>query len=97
MSAGIVNYIRKVLFGIRWLTMSDRERYTYLWNRTRSSPGFRITPDTSRYASRVSFTIHSPALVTLDKAQASGDTGRRLYTNRHYRPVASPRLSQPTY
>jgi len=30
-------YIKKALFRIRWLAMSDRERYVYLWGRTRES------------------------------------------------------------
>ena len=37
MSAAVVNYMRKIWFRIRWFTMSDRERYAYLWNRTKSS------------------------------------------------------------
>ena len=36
MEARIVNYIKKILFQMRWLIMSDRERYAYLWNRTRN-------------------------------------------------------------
>ena len=36
MSAGINNYIKKFLFRIRWLTMSQRERYAYLLNRTKN-------------------------------------------------------------
>jgi len=33
----IVYYLKRILFRMRWLIMSDRERYAYLWNRTRSS------------------------------------------------------------
>ena len=33
----IINRIKKILFRIRWLTMSDRDRYAYLWSRTRNS------------------------------------------------------------
>jgi len=33
----IVNYIRQIWFRIRWFTMSEKERYAYLWNQTRAS------------------------------------------------------------
>jgi len=33
----IVDYVKKILFRLRWLTMSDKERYAYLWNRTLST------------------------------------------------------------
>jgi len=33
----IVYYLKRILFRMRWLIMSDRERYAYLWNRTRAS------------------------------------------------------------
>ena len=36
MSMVIADYFRRLLFRLRWLIMSDRERYAYLWNRTRS-------------------------------------------------------------
>ncbi len=36
MSLVIVNYIKQILSQIRWLTMSDRKRYAYLWNRTKN-------------------------------------------------------------
>ncbi len=29
----MVDYIKKILFRFRWLTMSPRERYAYLWVR----------------------------------------------------------------
>ena len=32
-----IYYLKRILFRLRWLIMSDRERYTYLWNRTRDS------------------------------------------------------------
>ena len=43
------NYIKRALFRIRWLAMSDRERYAYLWEQTRESlhNGHRLH---SRYA-----------------------------------------------
>ncbi len=34
MGARIFDYIEKILFRVRWLIMSDRKRYAYLWNRT---------------------------------------------------------------
>ncbi len=37
MGVEIVNYLRKILFRMRWVIMSDRERYAYLWSRTRKS------------------------------------------------------------
>jgi len=37
MTAEIVYYLKKILFRLRWLIMSDRDRYAYLWNRTRGS------------------------------------------------------------
>jgi hypothetical protein len=37
MCAAIVNRMKKIRFQVRWLTMSDRERYTYLWRRTKNS------------------------------------------------------------
>jgi hypothetical protein len=37
MSTVIADYIRKLLFRLRWLIMSDQARYAYLWNRTRST------------------------------------------------------------
>jgi hypothetical protein len=33
----ITEYIREVLFRVRWLAMSDRQRYAYLWNRTKET------------------------------------------------------------
>jgi hypothetical protein len=33
----IAEYIREILFRIRWLAMSDRQRYSYLWNRTKET------------------------------------------------------------
>jgi hypothetical protein len=37
MSTVIADYIKRLLFRLRWLIMSDRERYVFLWNRTRST------------------------------------------------------------
>jgi len=37
MCAAIVNRMKRIRFQVRWLTMSDRERYAYLWRRTRDS------------------------------------------------------------
>ena len=38
MGMRIVNYvIKKILLQVRWFTMSNRDRYAYLWNRTRDS------------------------------------------------------------
>ena len=31
----IAGYVREILFRVRWLTMSDRQKYAYLWNRTK--------------------------------------------------------------
>ena len=31
------NYIKRALFRLGWLAMSDRERYAYLWRQTRES------------------------------------------------------------
>lgn len=31
------NCIKRALFRLRWLAMSDRERYAYLWRQTRES------------------------------------------------------------
>ncbi len=33
----IIDYINKAWFHLKWLTMSERDRYAYLWNRTRAS------------------------------------------------------------
>jgi len=33
----IAEYVREILFRIRWLTMSDRQRYALLWERTKKS------------------------------------------------------------
>jgi hypothetical protein len=33
----IAEYIREMLFRVRWLAMSDRQRYAYLWNRTKET------------------------------------------------------------
>jgi len=33
----IANYMKKIRFKVRWLIMSDRERYSYLWKRTRDN------------------------------------------------------------
>ncbi len=30
----VIGKIRKVLFRVEWLTMSDGKRYAYLWRRT---------------------------------------------------------------
>ena len=35
MSGAIFNSIKRILFQMRWLTMSDQKRYAYLWKRTR--------------------------------------------------------------
>ena len=37
MNEGKVDCVRRTLFRIRWLTMSDKERYAYLWKQTRES------------------------------------------------------------
>ena len=37
MSEGIMNYIKQILFRVRWLVWSDRQRYAYLWNRTQET------------------------------------------------------------
>ena len=37
MNMVIADYIKRLLFRLRWLIMSDQARYAYLWNRTRSS------------------------------------------------------------
>ena len=37
MSTVIADYIKRLLFRLRWLIMSDQARYAYLWNRTRST------------------------------------------------------------
>jgi len=37
MKTEIGNYMDRLIFRLRWLIMSDRERYAYLWNRTRRS------------------------------------------------------------
>jgi len=37
MKVRIVNYINQLRFRIRWLIMSDRERYAYLWQVTKSN------------------------------------------------------------
>jgi len=50
MNKGILDYTRKISFSVKWLIMSDRDRYVYLWNRTRNSPGFQ----TLRYLESVS-------------------------------------------
>jgi len=98
MSTGVVNYIRKVLFRVRWLTMSDRERYTYLWNRTRSGPGFGTKPSTVHYASSISFPVRSLALETLDEARTRKMVeGARPFITRHQRLVANPSLNQAIY
>jgi len=31
------NYFKRTLLRIRWVAMSDRERYAYLWQQTRES------------------------------------------------------------
>lgn len=33
----MLNGLRTVLFQLKWLFMSPRARYAYLWNRTRTS------------------------------------------------------------
>lgn len=30
-------YVKKIWFRLKWLTMSDKEKYVYLLNRTRST------------------------------------------------------------
>ena len=52
MKRRLLNRLNKIRFGIRWLTMSPRDRYTYLWNRTRNSPEYQASPETARYANR---------------------------------------------
>jgi len=33
------NYLSRIWFRIRWLLMSKKDRYTYLWSRTKASDG----------------------------------------------------------
>ncbi len=33
----LVDYLRQALFQMRWLFMSPRRRYVYLWQRTKNS------------------------------------------------------------
>ena len=33
----IADYIKQTLLWLRWLTMSPKARYAYLWNRTRDN------------------------------------------------------------
>ncbi len=35
MSEAIFNSIKRILFQVRWLVMSDQKRYAYLWKQTR--------------------------------------------------------------
>jgi hypothetical protein len=51
MNKRIIDYMRKISFHAKWLIMSDRDRYVYLWNRTRNSLGFQ----TFRYLESVSY------------------------------------------
>ena len=37
MKARIVNRTKQLWFRVRWFTMSDRERYAYLWHVTKSN------------------------------------------------------------
>lgn len=37
MRTAISEYIREILFRIRWLVMSDRQRYAYLWEWTKET------------------------------------------------------------
>ena len=37
--SGKSNYMKKVIFRLRWMFMSPRKQYAYLWNRTRNSWG----------------------------------------------------------
>jgi hypothetical protein len=37
MNTMIADCIKRFFFRLRWLIMSDQERYAYLWNRTRST------------------------------------------------------------
>jgi hypothetical protein len=39
MAAVIIDYLKRIIFRIRWYTLSDRERYSYLWNRTKNGYG----------------------------------------------------------
>ncbi len=33
----IASFVKQTFFWLRWLAMSDRKRYAYLWNRTRDN------------------------------------------------------------
>jgi hypothetical protein len=37
MSALVTDYLKRILFRVRWFFWSERERYAYLWNRTQHS------------------------------------------------------------
>jgi len=52
--------------------MSPRDRYTYLWNRTRNSPEYQASPETARYANR------APSLIAFNGAVARA-TATRVY------------------
>jgi len=41
MSTKALNYLRSIWFRLRWLVMSERDRYAYLWNRTKTVTGVR--------------------------------------------------------
>jgi len=32
----MVDYVRMILFQLRWIFMTQEKRYAYLWNRTRN-------------------------------------------------------------
>ena len=43
MTARVRKQIEKALFRLKWLVMSEKERYAYLWARTRNNPERQIS------------------------------------------------------
>ena len=87
----IMSYANRILFRIRWIILSDRERYAYLWNRTRNSLKAEASEHSLRRSKGVVSVIASQGVKVTGKAQA--DRVIKRVGNRIWGAVYQP-LSQ---
>jgi hypothetical protein len=93
----IMSYANRILFRIRWITLSDRERYAYLWNRTRNSLKAEDSERSLRRSKGVVPAIASQGVKTADKAQADRvikQVGNRIWGT-VYQPLSQTGRANP--
>ena len=75
MARVILNYANRILFKIRWLTMSDKERYIYHWDRTRNSLKAEVSELSLRRSKGVVSAMGTWIVKPLDKTDAYNNAG----------------------